>query len=86
MLPIKSSFETKRMGRNGDVRFLQQIAWCIEMRLKLMGLLKEDKGVGVVVQINWDEMHKPGIRTSEEIEAKIAQAASLPNHSNVRIV
>jgi transposase len=81
MLPIKSSFETKRMGRNGDVRFLQQIAWCIEMRLKLMGLLKEDKGVGVVVQINWDEMHKPGMRTSEEIEAKIAQAA-LPNHSN----
>jgi transposase len=84
LLPIRSTLEIKTMGRNGDVRFLQQIAWCIEMRLKLMGLLKEDKGVGVVVQINWDEMHKLGVRTSEEIEQKIAQAA-LPSPSNGQV-
>lgn len=44
-------------GRIGDAKFLQQIAWCIEMRCKIMGVLKDVKNVNVsLLSLNWEDI------------------------------
>lgn len=56
MIPIRTRVETTIKGQTGDPRFLEQIAWCIETRLKVMGALKPDTTNIAVTQINWGEM------------------------------
>lgn len=41
MSPNKISKETKRYNRDGNPAFLERIAWCIEMRVKIMGLIRD---------------------------------------------
>lgn len=41
--PIKQHLESTKKGQNGNPAYLDRIAWCIEMRLKIFGILKEQK-------------------------------------------
>lgn len=47
-------FNGQRMVKKqtGDVGYLRQVAWCIEMRVKMFGLLKEVTQTNIF--INWD--------------------------------
>lgn len=62
----------------GDDRFLGRVAWCIETRLKLMGLLQEAKAPVNVIQINWGEMTGRELERVNPVEAKLAQALPPP--------
>lgn len=81
LIPVKVIEETQRTGQAGDERFLGRIAWCIEMRLKVLGLLKEGKQAVNVFNINWDEIYQPPNNRDDEdtIEAKIL---SVVDHSH----
>jgi hypothetical protein len=65
MIPIRTSTEVTVKGQTGDPRFLEQIAWCIETRLKVMGALKPDVTNVQVNQINWADM----VRTPSQEDA-----------------
>jgi hypothetical protein len=59
LIPVKIVHDKKSTGQSGDPRFLDRIAWCIETRLRLMGLLKAN-GANVNVgnvNINWNDLH-----------------------------
>lgn len=47
----------------GDVRFLDKISWCIEIRCKMFGLLKDERGGNKVnvININWGELMGDGL-------------------------
>jgi hypothetical protein len=53
----------------GDPAFLDRIAWCIETRLKLLGLLssKMEVQAGATVNINWD-----GVAVEDPVAARLA--------------
>lgn len=55
--------------RDGNPAFLDRIAWCIEMRLRLIGALKGDKATVQVININWDSLSS--FDDTDLIEAKI---------------
>ena len=57
----------------GNPAFLDRIAWCIEMRLKLFGIM-DDRAVDVTVQqINWDGLHSRPMPQLDSVEAKLKQ-------------
>lgn len=64
-------------GQCGDVRFLERIAWCIETRMKLMGLLG-DAPPPAKPPINWDALFSAAAAPNEadrelaELEAHAA--------------
>lgn len=59
MTPVREHLEIVTKGQAGDSRFLDRVAWCIEMRMKVFGMLKEDKKQVNVMNINWDSLIKP---------------------------
>lgn len=78
LVPVKVIDELRKSGRCGDPRFLERMSWCVEARCKITGILKQDNKTEVaVVNINWDEVFRPGPRPSEAIDAQI-EAAALP--------
>ena len=51
--------EETEEGRVGDPRFLDRVAWCIETRMKTLGMFALDKNQntsGTHITINWDQM------------------------------
>lgn len=56
LIPTNVVNETTSKGQSGDPRFLDRVAWCVETRLKLMGLLKGDSQNVNILTINWDQM------------------------------
>lgn len=79
--PIKETKEKKVLQSPGNPRFLERVAWCIETRLKIFGLLKPNEdgtkpGTQLVLPSDfWDRLagHVPS--SSQEIdtiEARIA--------------
>lgn len=57
LVPIRRVEEVTRQGRTGDPRFLDQIQRCIEMRLRLLGLLRPDTQKNInQVFVNWDQL------------------------------
>ncbi len=59
LVPGRTTEETIKKGQNGDPRFLDQIAWCIETRLRMMGLLKgEGTNIGSI-SIDWNQLMSP---------------------------
>jgi hypothetical protein len=74
LVPVKVVTETSRKGQTGDERFLQRIAWCIEIRLRLMGALKSDKaGTVNVININWEDLHGRATDEEDPVEQRIKQ-------------
>lgn len=47
--------ESVSQGQYGDVRFLEQVSWCIDTRIRIMGLYKAPEGQAVL-KINWDDL------------------------------
>lgn len=60
MVPVvqKQYEEFVRRGQVGDPRFLDQVSWCIETRMKLLGKLQENKTEVNYNQtiIKWDDL------------------------------
>jgi predicted transcriptional regulator len=48
--------KTKKGQSPGHEVWVGRICWCIEMRCKLLGILKPDKTNVNVIQINWDDL------------------------------
>lgn len=76
MTPTKIIKENVSKSTSGNPKFLDQIAWCIETRLKIFGLIKPDSTinnntVNVLPQGFWDQLI--GVEdTLDPIEARIA--------------
>lgn len=64
LIPVRKYVERSVKGQTGNVAFIQQIAWCIEMRLKIFGVLEEKKGDVNILNLNW-----------EQLESKVRQQA-----------
>lgn len=73
MVPVREYVERQRTKQSGNPAFLDRIAWCIEMRLKLFGIM-DDRNVDVTVQqINWDGLHSRPMPQLDSVEAKLKQ-------------
>jgi hypothetical protein len=77
MAPIKVVEETTAKGQSGNPAFLERVSWCVEARLKILGLLKSDKlDVNAVVNLPpdfWDRIAaRPVTTTADAIEQRIA--------------
>jgi len=73
MVPVREYVERQRTKQSGNPAFLDRIAWCIEMRLKLFGIM-DDRAVDVTVQqINWDGLHSRPMPQLDSVEAKLKQ-------------
>lgn len=57
MVVVKEIEDSSKKGRLGDVRYLEQIAWCIETRMKICGLLVERSEAGKGTVSNWDALY-----------------------------
>lgn len=78
LLPIKAISNMKRTGQSGDPRFMEQIRWCVETRLKLLGLLKGETIVNNnAVTLNFADLMGP-IEDADPIQVKIDGVKKLP--------
>lgn len=67
LVPIRFHEETTvRDGGTGDPRFLEQVSWCIETRLRIANLLKGDT-ITNEVTINWAELSTPPQELGSEV-------------------
>lgn len=57
MVPTKEIDETVTRHQVGDPRFLEQVFKCVEMRLKLIGALKDLNPTFNFVNLNWESLH-----------------------------
>lgn len=55
--PKRFTRYTEHNGRVADMRFMDRIAWCVEMRCKLLGLVPQP---GPAVQVRADVVTLPG--------------------------
>lgn len=75
--------ERARRGELGDVRFLEIVRWCVEMRCKIFGLTRPDvnvtnntlnvKGGGP----SWDDLFAIP-EAKDEVSARLAEVEALP--------
>lgn len=78
---IRETVDEKRKGQSGNPAFLERIAWCIEMRLKILGILKADKSSvnNNFMVIDWDKMvSKDEQDEGDAVNARIAEAMTFP--------
>lgn len=73
MVPTKTIDETVTRHQVGDPRFLEQVYKCIELRLKLIGALKDLNPTFNFVNLNWEDLHGPPDEP-DKINAKIEAA------------
>lgn len=77
MRPSKIIDEEKVQYRDGNPAFLERIAWCVEMRLKIFGLLKDPGTTVNVVNLNWEQLlGRP--EEPDPIEAEILSIRNAP--------
>jgi hypothetical protein len=70
---------TKR--QTGDPRFLAQVGWCIECRLKVMGVLRDVKNVNQIVtqQIDWSAKLTSGAAGENDVDRMLAALERMPD-------
>lgn len=84
LLPFKVHTETTSKGQTGDSKFLDIIQKCIETRLKVMGVYKDEKTIKAeFIQVNWSEMHTeegkdPYPIEQDPVEQRIQQEINSP--------
>jgi len=75
MAPVRKVEQRTAKGQAGDPRFLERVAWCVETRLKLMGLLRPGSQVNVNAppssQEFWDAL--AGVTAQGEIPDEIEE-------------
>jgi hypothetical protein len=81
---IKFIEDLRVTGQSGNPAFLDRVAWCIEMRSKLLGLVQPDKKQVNNFFINWEEMYGKADDKDDPIEAEIASVGNkaLPPSTN----
>jgi hypothetical protein len=71
MVPVRETTRKTTKRQAGDPHFLERVAWCVECRLKLMGLFKNQTNI-IHSGINWDvvatTMPPPGVEIKDEVE------------------
>lgn len=74
-MSLGSMTVTDRTSEVGDSRFLDRIAWCIEMRAKLRGLLKTEVNQTNVVQVlDWSSlMREASAPRSDPLQEKLRE-------------
>lgn len=76
-IPNSQITETEIRGQSGDPRFLEQVEKCINLRLKLFGMLKTDKHYHTNNQltINWTEIigREPPGDYEDPLQARIRE-------------
>lgn len=77
---VKEEHTSQAKGQSGDTRFLDTVAWCVETRMKVLGILDE-RSVNVnQTVVNWDSLAKPVLKTVDTqvdaVEERIKQVAS----------
>lgn len=84
LIQTKVISNMKRKGQSGDPRFLEQIRWCVETRLKLLGLLKGETIVNNnMVSLNFADLMGPP-EDADPIQAKIdAVKKPVPEITNI---
>lgn len=85
LITVKRNVSKTSKGQSGNPAFLERISWCIEIRLKLMGLLKDPKAGSTnnFIQINWDDAAKRPADADWDIEQRIADAALPAPHDQL---
>lgn len=80
LVPVKIVEEVRRKGQTGDPRFLERIAWCIETRSKLLGLIKKDTVQNnTFVQIDWAALtSRPEETSADRIQEELNKALLPP--------
>jgi hypothetical protein len=77
LVPLKVVEDVQRKGKSGDPRFLDKITWCIETRLKLLGLLQVEEKKTTLV-IDWDAVLNAPVVDPLQAKIKEADAKLLP--------
>lgn len=78
VIPMEDVEENRQVGQSGDPRFLEQAFKCVEMRLKILGLLKAGEGgTHNVININWGDMHDEPKRENR-VTARINSLKTMP--------
>lgn len=79
LMPIKQLLETVKKGQSGNAAYLSQIAWCIEMRCRLLGLLTPETtlendvhGQSITAE-QWEQLMRPTTRRVDPLQYAIAQ-------------
>lgn len=82
LAPSPTSVTSKKIskGQAGDPRFLERIAWCIDYRCKLFGILKEQPTTVNQLILNFDQLYGKPDFTDDPIERRI-QAVQLADGS-----
>lgn len=76
MMPTEQNTKTTTKGQAGDPRFLERIAWCIEQRVKIFGLVKSDKqSAAAVINFNWNNI-VPRSEIEDPVQQHIKQLQS----------
>lgn len=79
---IEKNIEVTRRGQVGNPTFLIQIKEICELRLKVMGAFKEEKGGVNIFNINWDMLVGKPQDEDDPVEARIASVKQLPPHED----
>ena len=64
----------------GNTKYIEKIQWCIELRCKIFGIIKDEKRESVnnnIVQIQWDQV--VGKSGADDINAFLKQLEELPD-------
>lgn len=76
MVPVKTTREKHKKKQVGDPKYLDLIAWCIEMRCKILGLLKNMQ-INNTVTLNFDSATNPislmPTQVVDELEDRISK-------------
>jgi len=73
---ISEEIQKWKKGRVADPRFMERIAWCIEMRCRLVGLLKPEQhqqNVFVMPPTFWDDLAGGGDPEPDAVKSRIDQ-------------
>lgn len=74
-LPNLTKESRKSINQTGNAKFLERVAWCIQTRLKIFGILDSDKvNVNNVVQIDWNNLKEREIIESASVDKDLAKA------------
>lgn len=74
---VRQFIERNTRGQTGNPAFLDRIAWCIEMRLKIFGILDDKRADVQIMNINWDDLNSR-IRRVDPVEQRLLAEESRP--------
>lgn len=71
MVPVRRYVEEQRRGQAGNPAFLDKIEKCIELRLRIFGVLEQKMNQINVTQINWDGLASKPRQNRDDVEEKL---------------